>query len=367
MDKKLFDKAKHNDKNLLKFPFKKEEMKKFSEQDDKGKTLVHYLAINKNKDVLRLPKELLEIQDKTGCTPLHYLGMLGIVDILERKDSLSIQDKYGNNPLSYLAQVIKTRNDANKLLKASGKVLMQKNNNRKNVFHYLSDNKNKDVRDSILNSNEKILAIQDSLGRTPIHNLAIHEDEEIIKLPIKLLMIKDSYGNTPIHYLAKGNTSGDFLDLPNEILYEENNEGETPYSLANERAFNDEDDYEQKDDDDDEENEDEKTKADNFNIKDLVKEGIKKYGNKANLNYIDTSDVTSMRKLFADMNFNGDISEWDVSNVKDMRLMFFRSNFNKDISKWKVNDKVIIDNMFERCPLSKNPPKWYTNKINSKE
>ena len=44
------------------------------------------------------------------------------------------------------------------------------------------------------------------------------------------------------------------------------------------------------------------------NIKQLVKEGIRLYGDKANLNYIDVSRVTNMSNMFSNSKFNGDIS-----------------------------------------------------------
>ena len=70
-------------------------------------------------------------------------------------------------------------------------------------------------------------------------------------------------------------------------------------------------------------------------LKELVDKLIKERGNEANLNDIDTSEITDMYGMFKDSNFNGDISKWDVSNVKNMKYMFY-------------------DN-----PLYKNPPKWY--------
>ena len=70
-------------------------------------------------------------------------------------------------------------------------------------------------------------------------------------------------------------------------------------------------------------------------LKELVDQLIEKRGNEANLNDIDTSEITDMFRLFCRSNFNGDISEWDVSNVKNMF------------------------SMFNCTPLEKNPPKWY--------
>ena len=118
-------------------------------------------------------------------------------------------------------------------------------------------------------------------------------------------------------------------------------------------------------------------------LKELVYRLINERGNDADLNDIDTSEITDMSYMFKDSNFNGDISEWDVSNVKDMNFMFahskfdgdlsnwdvskvedmhcmFRgSNFNGDISNWDVSNVKYMRNMFDESPLEKNQPKWY--------
>jgi len=46
----------------------------------------------------------------------------------------------------------------------------------------------------------------------------------------------------------------------------------------------------------------------NDNIKDIIKKCIKYYGYDINLNWLDTSQVTDMRNMFLNSNFNGDIS-----------------------------------------------------------
>ena len=76
----------------------------------------------------------------------------------------------------------------------------------------------------------------------------------------------------------------------------------------------------------------------------------------------DVSNVTNMNKMFLDSKFsgkNGDISRWDVSNVEIMQYMFHNSKFNGDISKWDVSNVVNMGWMLNNCPLEKNPPKWY--------
>ena len=151
----------------------------------------------------------------------------------------------------------------------------------------------------------------------------------------------------------------------------------------------------------------------NDELKELVDKLIEERGNEADLNDIDTSEITDMSHIFYYSKFNGDISEWDVSNVKNMETMFgcskftgengdisswdvsnvknmvcmfYKSSFNGDISKWdtsnvetmyymfressftgengdisnwNVSNVKNMGGMFYRSPLQKNPPKWY--------
>ena len=97
----------------------------------------------------------------------------------------------------------------------------------------------------------------------------------------------------------------------------------------------------------------------NDELEELVKKLIKERGKNADLNDIDTSEITDMSYVFYNSKFNGDISGWNTSNVTDMEGMFYNSKFNGDISKWDVSKVKYTTGMFVNSPLEKNPPKWY--------
>ena len=86
-------------------------------------------------------------------------------------------------------------------------------------------------------------------------------------------------------------------------------------------------------------------------LKQLVYKLIKERGDDADLNDIDTSQITDMQYMFYNSKFNGDISEWDVSNVKNMHSMFYSSPFNGDISHWDVSNVKNMKDIFKASPL----------------
>ena len=103
--------------------------------------------------------------------------------------------------------------------------------------------------------------------------------------------------------------------------------------------------------------------ANNDNIKRIVRDEIKRLGNKADLNHIDVSGVTDMNSLFEGLQFNGDISKWDVSKVKNMVRMFSYSKFNQDISKWDVSNVENMGGMFFNSKFNQDISGWDVSNV----
>lgn len=108
---------------------------------------------------------------------------------------------------------------------------------------------------------------------------------------------------------------------------------------------------------------------DSTELKQIIRNRLKKDGPECNLNDIDVSRVTYMDDLFwGEKEFNGDISEWDVSNVTSMNNMFrFAERFNCDISKWDVSKVEGMEAMFyDAKAFDQDLSKWDVSKVHRK-
>ena len=72
----------------------------------------------------------------------------------------------------------------------------------------------------------------------------------------------------------------------------------------------------------------------------------------------DTRNVRTMGHMFSNTNFNGDISNWDTHNVTDMENMFMESKFNGDISNWDTHNVRTMKNMFRKSRFNQDISKW---------
>ena len=93
-------------------------------------------------------------------------------------------------------------------------------------------------------------------------------------------------------------------------------------------------------------------------LKKLVEQLIEKRGNEADLNDIDTSEITDMSELFKKSNFNGNISKWNVGNVENMAFMFRNSQFNRDISEWDMRNVRNMNGMFAYSKFNRDISNW---------
>jgi hypothetical protein len=100
----------------------------------------------------------------------------------------------------------------------------------------------------------------------------------------------------------------------------------------------------------------------NEELQNLVVELINERGRKADLNDIDTSEITSMDNLFKNIQgFIGNISGWNTSKVESAEMMFYdcpQFDFTQ-IEDWDVSSLKYANWMFEECAnMNADFSKW---------
>ena len=97
-----------------------------------------------------------------------------------------------------------------------------------------------------------------------------------------------------------------------------------------------------------------------FNI---IKTYMKVAGKKCDLNWIDVSQLDSLKNIFMRSLFDGDISRWDVSNVKDMSNLFSESKFSGDLSNWDVSNVENMEDMFSYTFYNEDISNWDVSNV----
>ncbi len=101
-------------------------------------------------------------------------------------------------------------------------------------------------------------------------------------------------------------------------------------------------------------------------LQDEITKAIAEHGATANLNYIDTSEVTDMSRLFEyNATFNGDISKWDTSSVTHMQEMFLSARaFNQPLNSWDVSQVTNMGSMFNNATaFNQNLNTWTVSSV----
>ena len=83
----------------------------------------------------------------------------------------------------------------------------------------------------------------------------------------------------------------------------------------------------------------------------IIEQELKQQGPNADLNFIDTSEITDMSYLFNGLCIGYiKIDECDVSNVTDMDGMFMGCcELNADLSSWNTKNVRRMNRMFSNC------------------
>ena len=98
-------------------------------------------------------------------------------------------------------------------------------------------------------------------------------------------------------------------------------------------------------------------------LQSIIEDELERQGPDADLNHIDTEEITDMSLLFCNPYIsvrNIKIDQWNTKNVTNMSCMFaFRTEFNCDLSSWNTANVKDMSNMFDLCCSLEKLPEWY--------
>lgn len=90
----------------------------------------------------------------------------------------------------------------------------------------------------------------------------------------------------------------------------------------------------------------------------LVRGEIHRLGPNCDLNHIEVGYITDFTDIFAETQFNGDVSRWDVARSWNFSGMFRDCPFNGDVSKWDVANAENFSNMFSNSNFNGDVSNW---------
>ena len=90
----------------------------------------------------------------------------------------------------------------------------------------------------------------------------------------------------------------------------------------------------------------------------LVRGEMHRLGPYCDLNHIQVGYITDFTNIFAETQFNGDVSRWDVALGWDFSGMFRDCPFNGDVSKWDVANAENFSNMFSNSNFNGDVSNW---------
>ena len=101
-------------------------------------------------------------------------------------------------------------------------------------------------------------------------------------------------------------------------------------------------------------------------LKKLITRLLNKYGEEADLNVINVSNIDVFNRLFAaNYIFNGDVSEWNVSNGYNFDNMFeYCYDFDSNLANWDTSNAIYISYLFYFCKkFNANLSNWNVSNV----